>query len=94
MGAIKEMILDRPNNMSVIDEQAIFSKEDIFTESQSDYMIVAGSLCLLIASVSVGFTYFVRRCIETVIILTASKKNRETDEDDGDKRKNIAEETI
>ena len=80
--------------MSVIDEQAIFSKEEMFTESQADYMIVAGSLCLLIASVFVGFTYFVRRCIETVFILTASKNNKETDENRGDKSKNTDKETI
>ena len=79
--------------MSVNNKRATVSNQDMFTEAQSDYMIVAGSLCLLIASLFVGLTYFVRRCMRTVVMLTTSQNGMETSDEKEDKSKITAEES-
>lgn len=79
--------------MTEIDDKMSWSNQEMLTEAQSDYIIVAGSLCLLILSFCVGFTHCIRKCIQTMHLVRSSRTNVELNNEKDDKE-NSAEEPI
>lgn len=79
--------------MAEIDDKMSWSNQEMLTEAQSDYIIVAGSLCLLILSFFVGFTHFIRRCIQTMHLVRSSRTDAKPNNEKDDKE-NSAEEPI
>ena len=71
--------------MAEIDDKVSWSNQEMLTEAQSDYIIVAGSLCLLILSFCVGFTHCIRRCIQTMHLVRSSRTNLELNNEKDDK---------
>ena len=77
--------------MAEIDDKLSWSNQEMLTEAQSDYIIVAGSLCLLILSFCVGFTHCIRRCIQTMHLVRSSRTNLELNNEKDDKENSVEE---